>query len=104
MVTAPKDGVVINLRTHTTGGVLLAGGDVLDLIPTGDKLVLEEKVRPIDIDVVQPDLPATIHFVAYKQWTTTVVEGKVTRVSADAVTFRRPDHPRRRTRTRPARG
>ena len=65
---------------------------MLDLIPTGDKLVLEEKVRPIDIDVVQPDLPATIYFVAYKQWTTTpVVEGKVTRVSADAVTFRRPE-------------
>ena len=43
---------------------------MLDLVPTGDKLVLEVKVRPIDIDVVRPDLPATIHFVAYKQRTT----------------------------------
>ena len=36
-----------------------------------------------------PDLPATIRFVAYKQRTTPVVEGRVTRVSADAVTEER---------------
>ena len=51
--------------------------------------MLEVKVQPIDIDVVRPDLPATVHFVAYKQRTTPVVEGKVTRVSADAVTDER---------------
>jgi multidrug efflux pump subunit AcrA (membrane-fusion protein) len=89
MVTAPQDGVVMNLRTHTRGGVVPPGGGLLDLIPTGDKLVLEVKILPIDIDVVRPDLPATIHFVAYKQRTTPVVEGRVTRVSADAVTEER---------------
>ena len=62
---------------------------MLDLIPTGDKLVLELKIQPIDIDVVRPDLLTTVHFVAYKQRTTPVVEGKVTRVSADAVTDER---------------
>ena len=89
VVTAPQDGVVMNLRTHTPGGVIAAGGDVLDIVPTGDKLVVEAKVQPIDIDVVRPDLPATVRFVAYKQRTTPVVEGKVTRVSADAVTDER---------------
>jgi len=89
VVTAPQDGVVMNLRTHTPGGVIAPGGDVLDLIPTGDKLVLEVKIEPIEINVVRPDLPATVRFVAYKQRTTPVVEGKVTRVSADAVTDER---------------
>lgn len=88
-VTAPQDGVVMNLRTHTPGGVIPPGGDVLDLIPTRDKLVLEVRIQPIDIDVVHPDLPATVHFVAYNQRTTPVVDGKVTRVSADAVTEER---------------
>lgn len=83
------EGVVRNLRTHTPGGVITPGSDVLDLVPTGDKLVLEVKIQPIDIDVVRPDLPAMIHFVAYKQRTTPVVEGRVKRVCADAVTDER---------------
>src|SRR4029079_2392052 len=58
---------------------------VLDLIPTGDKLVLEVKIQPIDIDVVRPDLPATIHLAAYKQPTTPAAEQNGTRVSADVV-------------------
>jgi multidrug efflux pump subunit AcrA (membrane-fusion protein) len=89
VVTAPQDGVVMNLRTHTPGGVIAPGGDVLDIVPTGDKLVVEAKVQPIDIDVVRPDLPATVRFVAYKQRTTPIVDGKVARVSADAVTDER---------------
>jgi HlyD family secretion protein/epimerase transport system membrane fusion protein len=88
-VTAPQDGVVMNLRVHTSGAVLAPGGDILDLVPARDKLVLEVKIPPIDIDVLRPELPATIRFVAYKQRTTPVVEGRVTRVSADAVTEER---------------
>lgn len=88
-VTAPQDGVVMNLRIHTPGGVIAPGGAILDLVPVRDKLVLEVKILPIDIDVVRPDLPATIRFVAYKQRTTPVVAGRVTHVSADAVTEER---------------
>jgi len=84
-VTAPQDGVVMNLRVSTPGGVLQPGGEILDLIPTGDQLVLQVKIRPIDIDVVRPGLPAMVRFVAYKQRTTPTVEGRVTRVSADAM-------------------
>ena len=83
-VTAPQDGIVMNLRVHTPGGVVPPGGALLDLIPVRDKLVLEAKIQPTDIDVVRSNLPATVRFVAYKQRTTPVVEGKVIRVSADA--------------------
>ena len=86
VITAPQDGVVMNLRFHTVGGVVSPGGEILDLVPDRDKLVLEVKVQPIDIDVVRPDLSATIRFVAYKQRTTPVIDGRVTRVSADAIT------------------
>ena len=69
-VTAPQDGVVMNLRIHTPGGVIPPGGSILDLVPVRDKLVIEVKIQPIDIDVVRPNLPATVRFVAYKQRTT----------------------------------
>jgi multidrug efflux pump subunit AcrA (membrane-fusion protein) len=88
-VTAPQDGVVMNLRIHTPGGVIPPGGSILDLVPVRDKLVIEVKIQPIDIDVVRPNLPATVRFVAYKQRTTPVVAGRVTQVSADAVTDER---------------
>jgi multidrug efflux pump subunit AcrA (membrane-fusion protein) len=88
-VAAPQDGTVMNLRIHTPGGVIGPGGAILDLVPAGDKLVLEVKIQPVDIDVVRPDLPAMVHFVAYKQRTTPVVEGKVRMISADAVTEER---------------
>jgi multidrug efflux pump subunit AcrA (membrane-fusion protein) len=88
-VTAPQDGVVMNLRVHTPGGVIAPGAAILDLVPVRDKLVLEMRIQPIDIDVVRPNLPATVRFVAYKQRITPTVDGKVTRVSADATTDER---------------
>lgn len=85
-VTAPQDGVIMNLRVHTRGGIIQPGGEILDLVPARDELIVEVKIQPMDIDVVRPDLPATIRFVAYKQRTTPTVDGKVTRVSPDAIT------------------
>jgi HlyD family secretion protein/epimerase transport system membrane fusion protein len=84
-ITAPQAGVVMNLRVHTPGGVVPPGGEILDIVPSGDKLIVEAKIQPMDIDVVRSDLPATIRFVAYKQRSTPVVRGKVTRVSPDVI-------------------
>jgi multidrug efflux pump subunit AcrA (membrane-fusion protein) len=88
-ITAPQDGVVMDLRFHTLGGVIPPGAAILDIVPIRDKLVVEVQIKPTDIDVVRPDLEAAVRFVAYKQWMTPVVQGKVTRVSADAVTNER---------------
>ena len=76
----------MNLRVHTPGGVIQPGGEILDLVPVQDKLVFEVKIRPNDIAVVRPGLPATVRFLAYKQRTTPTVDGRVTLVSADAMT------------------
>lgn len=88
-VTAPQQGIVMNLRVHTLGGVIEPGAAILDLVPDRDKLVLEVKVQPTDIDEVKSGLPATVRFVAYKQRTTPAIQGKVVRISADAVTEER---------------
>ena len=88
-ITAPQDGTVMDLRIHTLGGVIPPGATILDIVPTRDKLVVEVKIRPTDIDVVRSGLKAAVRFIAYKQWMTPVVQGMVTRVSADAVTEER---------------
>ncbi len=83
-ILAPEDGVVMNLRYFTPGGVVAPGGDILDLVPVQDKMVLDVKIQPLDIDVVRPGLSATVRLVAFKQRVTPTLEGALTRVSADA--------------------
>lgn len=88
-VVAPQTGVIMNLQAHTLGGVITPGGTIADIVPVHDKFVLEVKIKPIDIDIVRPDLPASVRFVAYKQRTTPVIDGKVVRVSPDSETDQR---------------
>jgi HlyD family type I secretion membrane fusion protein len=88
-VVAPVDGVTMNIRSVTTGGVVAPGGPLVDIVPSGEKMLVEARLTPTDIDVVRPDLDAVVRFVAYKQRTTPSVNGKVVRVSADALSDER---------------
>jgi HlyD family secretion protein len=83
MITAPVSGVVNHLRTRTVGGVLAAGQDILDLVPTEEKLVIDVQVSPGDIDVVKIGLPAVVHLTALSGRRSPRVDGTVKTVSAD---------------------
>lgn len=84
-VAAPTDGVVVNVRFHTIGGVVPPGGDLLDLVPTDDDLVIEAMVRPEDIDAVHPGLPAEVRITAFHSRDTPTLQATVQRVSADTL-------------------
>lgn len=88
-IVAPVDGVAMNIRSYTAGGVVAPGGALVDIVPSGEKLLVEARLQPTDIDVIRPDLDASVRFIAYKQRTTPTVNGKVVRVSADAVSDER---------------
>jgi HlyD family type I secretion membrane fusion protein len=88
-VVAPEAGTVLNLRYFAPGAVVPSGGPILDLVPRNDRLVVEARVRPTDIDVVHAGLPAKLVFSAFKMRTTPQLEGTVLRVSADALTDQR---------------
>jgi HlyD family type I secretion membrane fusion protein len=84
-VVAPEAGTVLNMRYFAPGAVVPPGGPILDLVPRDDRLVVEARVRPSDIDVVHVGLPAQIIFSAFKSRTTPKIDGTVTRVTADAL-------------------
>lgn len=88
-LVAPQDGVVVNLRYFTPGGVIAPGAEVMDIVPAEDKLVIEARVRPLDIDIVRGGLPAIVRLVAFKQRSTPTLGGTVIRVSADALSDQR---------------
>lgn len=82
-ITAPVDGVIVKLLAHTVGGVIGAGQEVMEILPTNEKLLVEAYVSPQDIDVVFPGLVAELRLSALNQRTTPMVLGKVVYVSAD---------------------
>jgi len=88
-LVAPQDGVVVNSRYFTSGGVIAPGAEVMDIVPAEDKLVVEARVRPLDIDIVRTGLPAIVRLVAFKQRSTPTLGGTVIRVSADALSDQR---------------
>ena len=53
-VHSPIDGVVLGLRFKTVGGVLKVGEPILDIVPSGEGLVVNAQVLTTDIDEVHP--------------------------------------------------
>ena len=51
---SPVDGVVKSLHIATVGGVVRPGGDVIDVVPAGDRLVIEAKLPAQDVGYVAP--------------------------------------------------
>jgi HlyD family secretion protein len=89
-IRAPIDGVVHQSTAHTVGGVVAAGGEPLMLIvPEGDRLIVEARVAPQEIDQLHVGQPAVLRFLAFNQRTTPEINGSVARISADAVADQR---------------
>ena len=84
-IRAPVAGTVVDLRAHTEGGVVAAGETLLEIVPAADRLIVEAKVRPEDIEGVRVGLAAGVKFSALKQRSTPEVNGVVRYVAADIV-------------------
>jgi HlyD family secretion protein len=85
-ITAPVDGVVINLAYVTIGGVIPAGATILSIVPSNDQIVVQAQISPADIDSVHPGQEVHIRFVTVAAKQIPVLEGKLEYVSADRMT------------------
>ena len=88
-IRAPQTGTVFQSTVHTVGGVIPAGEQIMLIVPDAEKLAVEAKVNPQDVDKVQVSQPAVLRFSAFDTRTTPEILGKVTRVSADTTTDQR---------------
>ncbi|MCC0023743.1 MAG: HlyD family type I secretion periplasmic adaptor subunit [Hyphomicrobiaceae bacterium] len=85
MIRAPREGIVHELSVHTVGGVVGAGELLMEIIPTADKLVIDAKVAPQDVDRVSIGQEVHIHLHAGNSRMTPDLVGTLTRVSPDLV-------------------
>jgi HlyD family secretion protein len=88
-IRAPQDGVVLESKVHTVGGVIPAGDAIMLIVPETDNLQVEAKVNARDIDQIQVGQSAMLRFSAFNLRATPEITGTITRVAADATTDQR---------------
>jgi HlyD family secretion protein len=82
-IRSPQDGVIDQLAVHTVGGVINAGEPLMVIVPRAEKLIIEAKIAPQDIDQIHVGNAAVLRFSAFNLRTTPEIGGKVIFVSAD---------------------
>lgn len=82
-LVSPQDGFVHQMAVHTVGGVINAGEAVMLIVPAADRLTVEVKASPQDIDQLQIGQAAVLRFSSFSVGTTPEINGEVSRVSAD---------------------
>ena len=85
-IRAPATGTVIGLKVHTPGAVIPPAGAIMEVVPSGDPLVVELQVQVQDVDRVWPGMPAEVRFTAFSSRATPVYSARVMKVSPDRLT------------------
>jgi membrane fusion protein, adhesin transport system len=82
---SPVDGVVNDVQVTTIGGFVQAGEKVMEVVPMGDKLLVETRVKPSDIAFIKVGDKALVKVTAYDFSSYGGLDGKVVQVSADSI-------------------
>ncbi len=90
---AALDGVVVDLRVHTVGGVVAPGETLMDIVPIDERLIVQAQVTPEDIDSVHAGLEAQVAITAFSRRNVPPIDGTVVSVSADRLTDSRTGQP-----------
>jgi len=85
VIRAPMEGIVSRLNFRTPGGFVSTGDVMLELVPTGEALIIEAKIAPQDISRIRVDDKVRIRLSAYDSAKYGTVDGRVLRISPDAV-------------------
>jgi HlyD family type I secretion membrane fusion protein len=86
LVRSPVDGEVMAMRVSAVGEVIGPREAILDVVPAREKLVLEARIRPEDIDYVRKDGLAEVRLAAFDARNTPLLPGRIVFVSPDRVT------------------
>jgi HlyD family secretion protein len=74
---------VHDLAVHTVGGVIAGGETLMMIVPSSDRLTIEARILPQDIDRVRLGQSVVLRFSAFNQRTTPELTGTLSRVAAD---------------------
>lgn len=84
-ITAPMAGTVTNIGITTMGAVLKGGDELLQIVPSGEPLLVEVRVYSKDVAFIRPGLRANVKLDAYDSSIYGSLAGEVIYVSADTI-------------------
>lgn len=90
-ITAPMAGVVKHIRLTTSGAVLRAGDELMQISPVDDQPLLEVKVNPADVGQLRVGLPARMRLDAFDSSIHGTLAGQLIYLSPDTLSEQGPN-------------
>lgn len=85
VLRSPVRGIIKNIGVSTVGGVIPPGGQLMEIIPLDDQLLIEARMSPRDIAFIHPGQKATVKISAYDYAIYGGLEGEVSSISPDTI-------------------
>ena len=85
VLTSPVRGLVKAIRANTIGGVIAPGAAVIEIVPLGERVLIEARVKPSDIGFIQVGQRVEVKLSAYEATVYGTLKGKIQSISPDAV-------------------
>jgi adhesin transport system membrane fusion protein len=85
VLVSPVRGMVKNIRMNTLGGVVAGGAPVMEIVPVGDQVLVELRVKPADIGFIKVGQKVEIKLTAYEYAVYGGLRGQVEIVGPDAL-------------------
>lgn len=82
---APATGYVNDVKVTTVGGFVSAGEQLMQVVPVGEKLLVEARVAPKDIAFIKVGDKANVKVTAYDFSIYGGLTGRVRNISADSI-------------------
>ena len=83
VIKSPIDGQIVSLQGLASGSAVTTGMHLMDVIPEGDRLLVDVQVATHLIDRVSPGLLADVRINAFPEDPQLVIAGQVLSLSAD---------------------
>ncbi|EHM50746.1 adhesin transport system membrane fusion protein [Yokenella regensburgei] len=84
-VRSPMRGIVKNIQVTTIGGVIPPNGEMMEIVPIDDRLLIEARLSPRDIAFIHPGQRALVKITAYDYSIYGGLEGEVETISPDTI-------------------
>ena len=82
---SPVDGIVNDLQITSVGGFVSPGETIMQIVPTGERLLVEARIKPSDIAFIKVGDRANVKVTAYDFSIYGGLAGTVRQISADSV-------------------
>lgn len=82
---SPVRGIVKDIEVTTIGGVIPPNGQLMQIVPQDEQLLIETRIAPRDIAFIHPDQQAKVKITAYDYSIFGSMDGKVVTISPDTI-------------------